>query len=276
MGAEQSQQPRVGYRARRHPAASGEVVDSSSDSDSKEGSEESSAQPGSSSESESGDSAEERYGRATAETEVWKLPFDIGEGPRSLGHLLSRKTQEVSIRSQVSRQVPEPSGGWSHFSADSARSRTKKALRKELEYVLKCIAWEASRSKTSLNLLCSSLEQWDLVAHELRAREFIVTNPVRTMYEDKARQILELKGRAPLPQLPGGLEGEEFLVRWLYLDPARAEQTYAQQVGTFKLFVDVSLDLASTEGQEEFYFCDEKNAQHHHYRDARLLLRVQW
>jgi len=127
-----------------------------------------------------------------------------------------------------------------------------------------------------MTVLCSNQERCDLLAQELRTREFMVINPVRTHYALKARELIDKRARIELPQLPDGPEGEEFLLRTLYSDPAAAEAKYAGIVGTFKIFVHVSLDVNTDKGHGYFFGAEVPHHHKEHYRDSRLLLKVQW
>lgn len=173
--------------------------------------------------------------------------------------------------------VPTPIGGWSSFTARDARGRSHDALRLEIEYVLKCIAWECDHGRVSMHVLCSNQEHCDLLAQELRTRMFSVINPVRTHYAAKVKQLIDNKARLPLlPQLPEGQDSEEFLLRTCYVDPAKAESNYAGVVGTFKIFVHVSLDVNTEKGHSYFFGAEVPHHHKEHYRDSRLLLKVQW
>merc|ERR1711920_334644 len=101
---------------------------------------------------------------------------------------------------------------------------------------------------------------------------FTVTNPVRTHYAAKVQQLIDNRARLQLPHLPEGPEGEEFLLRTLYVDPAQAESKYSGVVGTFKIFIHVSLDVNTDKGHSYFFGSEVPHHHKHHYRDSRLLL----
>mmetsp|Transcript_57263 Transcript_57263/g.166138 ORF Transcript_57263/g.166138 Transcript_57263/m.166138 type:complete len:266 (-) Transcript_57263:71-868(-) len=171
--------------------------------------------------------------------------------------------------------VSAPAGGWSAFTAQEARGRVQDALKTEVEYILKCIAWESDHGRTCMNIYCANQERCELIVGELRQRMFTVLNPVRNWYAAKAKELFQMRGRIPMPPIPPGVDVEEYLLRMLYADPLAAEAQFSHYVGTFKIFVHVSLDV-QTESGHAYYFGAELPTYQQHSRDSRLLLRVSW
>lgn len=206
---------------------------------------------------------------------LWKMPGINGLG-KSLANTSPFLSEAPGRHNNGVHFVPTPIGGWSSFTARDARGRSHDALRQEVEYVLKCIAYECDHGRVSMNVLCSNQERCDLLAQELRTRMFTVTNPVRTHYTAKVKQVLEHKARLQLPQVPEGPDGDEFMLRLFYADPAGADEKYAGVVGTFKIFIDVSLDVNTEKGHSYFFGAEVPHHRKEHFRDSRLLLKVQW
>lgn len=169
-------------------------------------------------------------------------------------------------------------GSWGAFNAKDARGRSQVALRKDVRQVLKSIASVCDMGRTSALVLCSTKERCELLAEELRIREFCTANPVRNFYAEKARLLLGMRDRVQLPAaLPtsDSEEEEEFMLRYLYSDAVCAETIYAAHVGTFKIQVDVNLHPGA-DSDKGYFFCDERRAYLEDCMDASLLLVVYW
>mmetsp|Transcript_4608 Transcript_4608/g.13083 ORF Transcript_4608/g.13083 Transcript_4608/m.13083 type:complete len:266 (+) Transcript_4608:131-928(+) len=205
---------------------------------------------------------------------VWSLPVvsDIAHTVHNASPLMLHGSPS-GAKGVVCVSTPE--GGWSSFTAKEARGRAHEALKAEVEYLLKCVAWESDHGRTCMNIYCANPERCELLAIALRERMFTVINPVRNWYALKARQLLEKRGRVPMPVFPAGVDAEELLLRLLYADPAKAEAQFGAHVGTFKVFVHVSLDAQTESGHSYYFGADHQNYQFH-CRDSRLLLKVSW
>mmetsp|Transcript_31047 Transcript_31047/g.89727 ORF Transcript_31047/g.89727 Transcript_31047/m.89727 type:complete len:265 (+) Transcript_31047:47-841(+) len=228
-----------------------------------------------------------RSGGADISPEVGRDKFDRTPGAHWTGGSLAAGIADHVLHSSPSilkdapghpggvAIVSAPAGGWSSFTAKDARGRTHGAMRSEVEHVLKRIAWESDHGRTSINIYCATVERCEMLAAELRQRMFTVINPVRSCYAEKARRLLELRGRVALPSIPNGIEPEEFLLRLLYTDPLKAELNFAAHIGTFRVPVHISLD-ARTENGHSYYFGATHHGSLEHCRDSRLLLRASW
>jgi len=266
MGAAQAAQCEGRTRTRKDRGAGVERSDSR----------DSSASSGSGSAESAGQQDKDIFNQ---QSDVWKMPV-MAELQHTVQNASPFMVGGAPGKAKGMAFVPTPAGGWSSFTAREARGRAYDALKMEVEYILKCIAWESDHGRTATNVYCASQERCELLAMDLRSRMFGVTNPVRTWYAAKAKLILDSRARLQgiLPALPQGPEGEEYLLRLLYADPAKAEAQYAGQVGTFKIFVDVSLDSSTANGHSYFFGAEyhPHHPGHQHNRDSRLLLKVEW